>query len=85
MISMKEAFGTSGRGGYFDSNGIIRDVCANHMTQMLCLLAMEAPTSTSGDAIRDAKRNVLDCIKRSWTRVLLLSVFPTRLCPIWAN
>jgi glucose-6-phosphate 1-dehydrogenase len=29
MITFKEPFGTEGRGGYFDSIGIIRDVMQN--------------------------------------------------------
>ena len=29
QITFKEAFGTDGRGGYFDEFGIIRDVCQN--------------------------------------------------------
>jgi glucose-6-phosphate 1-dehydrogenase len=65
MITMKESFGTQGRGGFFDTTGNIRDVCANHLIQFLSMVAMEAPTSNSGEAIRDAKRNVLDCIKRT--------------------
>ena len=35
QISFKEDFGTQGRGGYFDSYGIIRDVIQNHLTQVL--------------------------------------------------
>lgn len=34
QISFKEDFGTQGRGGYFDSYGIIRDVIQNHLTQV---------------------------------------------------
>jgi glucose-6-phosphate 1-dehydrogenase len=52
--------------GYFDEYGIIRDVCQNHMTQMLSLFAMEAPANASGDAIRDEKRKVLQAIPRKY-------------------
>ena len=34
MISFKEPFGTQGRGGYFDTFGIIRDVMQNHLLQV---------------------------------------------------
>ena len=34
QIVMKEAFGTEGRGGYFDKFGIIRDVIQNHLLQV---------------------------------------------------
>ena len=30
---MKEDFGTEGRGGYYDSYGVIRDVIQNHLLQ----------------------------------------------------
>jgi glucose-6-phosphate 1-dehydrogenase len=34
QITMKEAFGTEGREGYFDNFGIIRDVIQNHLLQV---------------------------------------------------
>ena len=34
QISMKEDFGTEGRGGYYDSQGVIRDVMQNHLLQV---------------------------------------------------
>jgi glucose-6-phosphate 1-dehydrogenase len=63
-ITFKESFGTENRGGYFDQYGIIRDVIQNHLLQMLTLVAMEHPsTSTdeagSSDSIRNAKLQVL--------------------------
>lgn len=33
QLVFKEPFGTEGRGGYFDSSGIIRDVMQNHLMQ----------------------------------------------------
>jgi glucose-6-phosphate 1-dehydrogenase len=42
--------------------GVIRDVVQNHITQMVALVAMEAPSNISGEAIRDEKRKVLDSI-----------------------
>lgn len=59
QITFKEEIGTQGRGGYFDSFGIIRDVIQNHLTQILALVAMEAPESLDAEAIRDAKVKVL--------------------------
>uniref|UniRef100_A0A8C1G7F5 glucose-6-phosphate dehydrogenase (NADP(+)) n=1 Tax=Cyprinus carpio TaxID=7962 RepID=A0A8C1G7F5_CYPCA len=56
-------FGTQGRGGYFDDFGIIRDVMQNHLLQMLSLVAMEKPASTSSDDVRDEKVKVLKCIE----------------------
>lgn len=61
-ISFKEPFGTQGRGGYFDSFGIIRDVMQNHLLQILALFAMERPVSTQAEDIRNEKVKVLKCI-----------------------
>ena len=55
MITFKENFGTQGRGGYFDSFGIIRDVMQNHLLQILSLVAMERPVSASAEDIRNEK------------------------------
>uniref|UniRef100_A0A671KXC8 glucose-6-phosphate dehydrogenase (NADP(+)) n=1 Tax=Sinocyclocheilus anshuiensis TaxID=1608454 RepID=A0A671KXC8_9TELE len=63
VLTFKEPFGTQGRGGYFDNFGIIRDVMQNHLLQMLCLVAMEKPASTSSDDVRDEKVKVLKCIE----------------------
>lgn len=59
QISFKEAFGTEGRGGYFDLIGIVRDVMQNHMLQVLTLLTMERPVSFDPEAVRDEKVKVL--------------------------
>lgn len=59
QISFKEAFGTEGRGGYFDLIGIVRDVMQNHLLQVLTLLTMERPVSFDPEAVRDEKVKVL--------------------------
>jgi len=62
IITFKEPFGTEGRGGYFDTFGIIRDVMQNHLIQVLSLVAMERPISTRPEDVRDEKVKVLRCI-----------------------
>jgi len=66
-ITFKENFGTKGRGGYFDSYGIIRDVIQNHLLQVMSLVAMEPPVKVTGPGstnyIRDEKVKVLNCIE----------------------
>lgn len=69
QITFKEPFGTKGRGGYFDQYGIIRDVMQNHLMQVLALVAMEAPTSASPDAIAAAKVEALRCIRSATANV----------------
>ncbi|EEQ37747.1 hypothetical protein CLUG_01870 [Clavispora lusitaniae ATCC 42720] len=59
QVSFKEAFGTEGRGGYFDEIGIVRDVMQNHLLQVLTLLTMERPVSFDPEAVRDEKVKVL--------------------------
>eukprot|EP00760_Papus_ankaliazontas_P030223 PhM_4_TR4670/c0_g1_i1/m.35745/K00036/G6PD, zwf; glucose-6-phosphate 1-dehydrogenase len=62
QITFKETFGTEGRGGYFDTFGIIRDVMQNHLLQIVALIAMEPPKSLDPEQIRDEKVAVLRCV-----------------------
>ena len=65
IITFKEDIGTMGRGGYFDTVGIIRDVMQNHLLQVLSIAAMEPPVCVSGDDgnfVRDEKVKVLRSI-----------------------
>ena len=62
VITFKEDIGTQGRGGYFDSFGIIRDVMQNHLLQILTLVAMEKPPSLSAEDIRNEKVKVLKSV-----------------------
>jgi len=62
-ITFKEDIGTEGRGGYFDSFGIIRDVMQNHLIQILALVAMEHPVSLDAEDVRDEKVKVLRSVR----------------------
>jgi glucose-6-phosphate 1-dehydrogenase len=66
-ITMAEAFGVEGRGGFYDQTGAIRDVVQNHLLQVLANLAMEPPPGPSGavpdlETLRDEKVKVLRAI-----------------------
>lgn len=63
QIIFKEELGVEGRGGYFDSYGIIRDVAQNHLLQILALIAMEPPVTLSPTDIRNEKVKVLKSIE----------------------
>lgn len=64
-ISVCENIGVGNRAGYFDQNGITRDIIQNHVLQMLSLLCIEPPNSLSdANAIRDEKVKVLRSIRR---------------------
>ena len=59
QITVAETLGVEGRAGYYDTAGALRDMVQNHMLQLLCLVAMEPPTSIDADAVRDEKLKVL--------------------------
>jgi glucose-6-phosphate 1-dehydrogenase len=63
QITFKEDFGTQGRGGYFDNFGIIRDMIATHLSQILAFVAMEKPSSLHPDDIRDEKLKLLRSVR----------------------
>jgi len=63
QITMAEDFGVQGRGAFYDQTGTIRDVIQNHLFQVLCNLAMEAPARLDSESIRDEKVKVLKAIQ----------------------
>lgn len=75
QISFKEAFGTEGRGGYFDTIGIVRDVMQNHLLQVLTLLTMDRPVSFDPEAVRDEKVKVLKAFGPLETDNMLLGQY----------
>ena len=63
QITVSEALGMEGRrGAYYDTAGALRDMVTNHILQLLCLTAMEAPSSLDAKAIRDEKVKVLSTL-----------------------
>ena len=64
QITVAETVGLEGRAGYYDKAGALRDMVQNHILQLLCLVAMEAPSSMDADAVRDEKLKVLRSLKR---------------------
>jgi glucose-6-phosphate 1-dehydrogenase len=63
QITVAEAVGVEGRGGYYDTSGVIRDMIQNHMLQLLTVLAMEPPVALDSNAVRDEKVKVLRAIR----------------------
>jgi len=63
QITVAETVGVEGRGDYYDKSGALRDMLQNHLLQLLCLVAMEAPNSLEADAVRDEKLKVLRALK----------------------
>jgi glucose-6-phosphate 1-dehydrogenase len=63
QFNVSEAVDVEGRGGYYDSSGVLRDMMQNHMFQMLAYLCMEVPGSFGSDAIRNEKAKLLQAVR----------------------
>ncbi|HWE24176.1 MAG TPA: glucose-6-phosphate dehydrogenase [Myxococcales bacterium] len=62
QITAGEELGVESRGRYYEEAGILRDMIQNHVLQLVCLTAMEAPVAFDADAVRDEKIKVLRAI-----------------------
>jgi glucose-6-phosphate 1-dehydrogenase len=64
QITVAEDLGMeSGRGGYYDTTGAMRDMLQNHMLQVLAFIAMEPPAALDALAVRNQKVNVLRALR----------------------
>lgn len=59
QITVAETVGVEDRAGYYETSGALRDMLQNHLMQIFCLTAMEAPISLDADSIRTEKLKVL--------------------------
>lgn len=62
QITIAESLGVEHRAGYYDRSGALRDMFQNHIMQILCLIAMEPPSTFKADPIRDEKVKLLSSI-----------------------
>jgi glucose-6-phosphate 1-dehydrogenase len=63
QITVAEETGVGTRAGYFDNSGVIRDMFANHLLQLVTLTAMEAPYAFTAESVRDEKLKVLKSLR----------------------
>jgi glucose-6-phosphate 1-dehydrogenase len=63
QLTVAETVGVEQRGPYYDHAGALRDMVQNHLLQLLCMVAMEPPSSLSPDAVRDEKLKVLHALR----------------------
>jgi glucose-6-phosphate 1-dehydrogenase len=63
QITAAETLGVENRAGYYEGAGALRDMVQNHLLQLLCLVAMEAPTDLGADSIRDEKVKVVRSLR----------------------
>jgi glucose-6-phosphate 1-dehydrogenase len=64
QITIAEELGVGNRMDYYETSGALRDMLQNHLLQLLCIVAMEPPTSATPNAVRDEKLKVLRSLKR---------------------
>lgn len=64
QITVAEQVGVEDRGSYYEHSGALRDMIQNHLLQVLCMIAMEAPVSLQAEEIRNRKVDVLRAIRR---------------------
>jgi glucose-6-phosphate 1-dehydrogenase len=62
-IIWDESLALEGRAGYYDGVGALKDMVQNHLLQLLCLVAMEPPTSLGERDLRDRKVDVLRSVR----------------------
>ena len=62
-ITAAEAIGIEGRGAFYENTGAVRDMIQSHMLMLLALIAMEPPSSSAGEAIRNEKVKLLESIR----------------------
>jgi len=63
QITNAESIGVEGRGGYYDTAGVLRDMIQNHVFQVTSLIAMEPPISLSANAVRDEKIKAMQAVR----------------------
>jgi glucose-6-phosphate 1-dehydrogenase len=75
QITMAESFGVEGRGKFYEEAGVIRDVVQNHLLQVIGFLAMEPPSSSYSEALRDEQAKVMRSIRPMSPERLVLGQF----------
>lgn len=63
QITVAEDLGVGNRIEFYDNVGTLRDMVQNHILQLICLVAMEPPSSLDHDAVRNEKMKVLKALR----------------------
>jgi glucose-6-phosphate 1-dehydrogenase len=63
QITAAETVGIEGRWSYYDKVGQLRDMVQNHLLQLLCMVAMEPPSSLQAGEIRGEKVKLLRALR----------------------
>ena len=62
-ITVAEENGVGARAGFYEKAGAFRDIIQNHLTQVLCLVAMEPPSVFTAEEIGREKVKVLKSVE----------------------
>ena len=62
-ITAAEAIGIEGRGPFYETAGLLRDVIQNHVMELLSFVTMEPPVSFQAEAVRAEKVKVWKSIR----------------------
>jgi len=63
QITAAETVGVEHRADYYDRSGALRDMIQNHLLQVLCVIAMEPPSTFDADSVRIEKLKVLKAFR----------------------
>jgi glucose-6-phosphate 1-dehydrogenase len=63
QLTVAEELGVEDRGSYYEEAGALRDMVQNHLMQLLCLVAMEAPVTFDAGPVQDEKNKVMAAIR----------------------
>lgn len=83
QITVAETVGLEGRAGYYETAGALRDMVQNHLMQLFCLTAMEAPNSLDADSIRNEKVKVIQATRLADIEDLSQSAVRGQYAPGW--
>ena len=63
QITVSETVGVEERGAFYEGTGALRDMVPNHLFTLLCMVAMEPPTSFDAEDVRTEKAKLLRAIR----------------------
>jgi glucose-6-phosphate 1-dehydrogenase len=63
QLTNAEMVGVEGRGGYYETAGVVRDMIQNHVFQVVSLVVMEPPVNLGSEAVRDEKIKAMEAAR----------------------
>ena len=63
QITVAETVGVEERGAFYEGTGALRDMVPNHLFTLLCMVAMEPPTSFDPEDVRTEKAKLLKAVR----------------------